>query len=251
MISIEALHKRIRGEQVLRRVDLSVGRGEVVALVGPSGTGKSTLLRIVIGLAQPDGGDVLLDGRSVPRAGSGELAAMRRRVGFAFQDGALLDSLTVYENLRLALDDREFAGQPGAANRRIADTLALVELPSAVMTKYPPQLSGGMRKRVGVARAIVNEPAVLLFDEPTSGLDPRNAQAIHGVVLAARTERRATALIVTHDLAALSDFADRVVLLLRGRVHFDAPPAAFFASAEPGVQSFIGAATRARRELAV
>jgi phospholipid/cholesterol/gamma-HCH transport system ATP-binding protein len=248
MIAIEGLHKRMGREAVLRGIDLNVARGEVVALVGPSGTGKSTLLRHVIGLVQPDRGDVRVGGRSVCRASARELVSLRSHMGYAFQDGALLDSLTVRENLRLALDDRECARDPRHAPYRIGEALDLVRLGPEVLVKYPPELSGGMRKRIGVARAALNRPEVLLFDEPTSGLDPHNARAIHELVLRARSRHGATALVITHDLASLREFIDRVVLLMDGRVHFDGPPAALFASRDPRVRSFIGAAPHNRKE---
>ena len=248
MITIEGLHKRLGADPVLRGVDLEVGRGEGVAGVGPSGTGKSTLLRHIIGLMLPDRGDVRVNGRSVCRARPRELSGLRRSMGYAFQDGALLDSLTVRENLRLALHDDRCARQPGHVLRRLGDALELVQLGPEVLEKRPAELSGGMRKRVGVARAILNQPQLLLFDEPTSGLDPRNVQAIHALVLAARSRLATTALLITHDLPALSGFADRVVLLLHGRVHLDAPPGEFFASPDPEVRSFIGAANRHGQE---
>lgn len=240
MITVDRLHKRMGTEHVLRGLDLEVERGEIVAVVGPSGAGKSTLLKHVIGIALPDSGDVLVDGRSVCRARTGELAGLRRRMGYAFQDGALLDSLTVHENLRLALDDGECALDPRHEGRRIGEALELVQLGEEVLGKQPNELSGGMRKRVGVARAILNRPELLLFDEPTSGLDPVNVRAIHGLVLNARDSYGATALLVTHDLAAIGEIADRVVLLLDGRVYLDASPASLFSSADPRVRSFTG-----------
>jgi phospholipid/cholesterol/gamma-HCH transport system ATP-binding protein len=249
MITIEGLHKRMGRETVLRGIDLDVDRGQVVALVGPSGTGKSTLLRHVIGLTQPDRGDVRIDGRSVSRADARELARLRGRMGYAFQDGALLDSLTVRENLRLALDDRECARDPRHEPERVGEALELVHLGPEVLLKYPPELSGGMRKRVGVARAVLNRPELLLFDEPTSGLDPHNARAIHELILRTRSRDGTTAVVITHDLPSLAEFVDRVVLLIDGRVHLDGPPASLFASRDARVRSFIGATHPDRKEV--
>jgi phospholipid/cholesterol/gamma-HCH transport system ATP-binding protein len=240
MIRISELHKRLAGEPVLRGVELEVGRGEIVALLGPSGTGKSVLLKHIVGLLTPDRGDVLLDGESVARADNRQLARLRRRVGYVFQDAALLDSLSVRDNLRLALDDERCAREPHHARNRIADALELVNLDPRVLERRPSELSGGMRKRVGVARAIINAPEVLLYDEPTTGLDPQNVEIINALVVSARERTGATSLVITHDLSCLERLADRVVLLLAGRVHFDGTPTGFLASADPAVRAFIG-----------
>jgi phospholipid/cholesterol/gamma-HCH transport system ATP-binding protein len=243
MIIIEGLRKAIAGQPVLRGVELRVDEGEIVALVGPSGTGKSVLLRTVVGLVEPDAGDVRIDDRSVVRAGRRELAIIRRGIGYVFQDAGLLDSLTIRDNLRLALDDDECRRDPERCQRRIDDSLAAVNLGTAVLERRPRELSGGMRKRAGVARAIINEPGVLLYDEPTTGLDPRNVAAIHRLVIAMRDRFGATSIVITHDLQALRDFADRVVLLEHGVVRFDGTPAEFDDATDPAVLNFTGRAT--------
>lgn len=240
MIRITNLHKRLGGVPILDGIDLEVNRGELVALVGPSGAGKSILLKHVIGLIPPDRGDVLLDGESVCRARARELARLRLRMGYVFQDAALLDSLTIRENLRLALSDARCAADPGHETRRTAEVLQLVNLPPAALDRRPAELSGGMRKRVGVARAVINSPELVLYDEPTTGLDPTNVEAINRLILAARDRYGATSVVVTHDLDSLVGLADRVVLLLGGKVRFDGTPAEFFAATDPVVRSFIG-----------
>lgn len=240
MIHIENLHKRLGNTSVLDGIDLEVERGELVAVVGPSGVGKSVLLKHVIGLIPPDRGDVLVDGESVCQARARDLARLRLRMGYVFQDAALLDSLTVRENLRLALSDEECARDPGHETRRIGEVLQLVNLDAAALDRRPSEVSGGMRKRVGVARAVINSPEVLLYDEPTTGLDPTNVEVINKLILAARDRYGATSLVVTHDLDSLAPLADRVVLLLGGRVRFDGTPTAFRASTDPVVRSFIG-----------
>lgn len=250
MIALREVHKRLGGAAILRGVDLEVGPGEVVALVGPSGGGKSVLLKHVIGLLVPDHGDVLVDGASIARAGSRELARLRRRMGYVFQDAALLDSLTVRENLLLALEDDACRVDPRHADRRIAEALDLVNLEPAVLPRFPAQLSGGMRKRVGVARAVINGPEVILYDEPSTGLDPRNVEVINDLVLAARERFMATSIVITHDLSSLRRIADRVLLLLDGRIFFDGSPDDFFTSADPAVRSFIGVATHPHTETA-
>jgi phospholipid/cholesterol/gamma-HCH transport system ATP-binding protein len=217
MIAVSALHKRLGSQQVLRGVDLHVARGEVVAVIGPSGTGKSVLLKHIIGLLRPDHGDIVVDGVSVPSASRDALFRLRRRMGYAFQDAALLDFLNVRDNLRFAIADRE-SRDDATADARIGEALALVNLPRTALQKRPSELSGGMRKRVGVARAVINRPEVVLYDEPTSGLDPANADGMHALLRRIADDTGATSVVVTHDVRALDCFADRVITLTEGRV---------------------------------
>jgi phospholipid/cholesterol/gamma-HCH transport system ATP-binding protein len=221
MITISGLHKRIGAQHILQGIDLHIGRGAVVAIVGPSGTGKSVLLKHVIGLLRPDAGDVTVDGVSVPGASRDVLYALRARMGYAFQDAALLDSLDVHDNLRLALP-AHIDGD--AAGVRIREALALVNLADGTLAKRPVELSGGMRKRVGVARAVINRPSVILYDEPTTGLDPANAAGMHALIRTISDDTGATCMVVTHDVRALDSFADRVVTLTEGRIAGDCAP---------------------------
>lgn len=239
MIRIEKLHRVLSGRSVLSGVDLVVERGRSVALVGPSGTGKSVLLQHIVGLLLPDSGDVRIDGESVVHAGRRELNRIRRRIGFVFQDAALLDSLTIRENLRLALDDEECRRNPTHAADRTAHALELVRLPADTLAKLPNQLSGGMRKRAGVARAVINEPDILLYDEPTTGLDPRNVSAINELIVSCRDALGATSIVVTHDMGSLSTIADQVALLREGRIHFKGSPQEFAASPDPVITRFL------------
>jgi phospholipid/cholesterol/gamma-HCH transport system ATP-binding protein len=239
MIDVENVHKVLAGRSVLSGVDLHVKSGEVLALVGPSGTGKSVLLRLLVGLLEPDQGDIQIAGQSVVRSSYKQLAAIRRRIGFVFQDGALLDSLTVGENLRLALDDRECARSPIHASDRIAYALEMVNLSQRVLQQLPGELSGGMRKRVGVARAVINTPDILLYDEPTTGLDPQNVAAINELIVRSRDALGATSVVVTHDMASLPAIADRVAFLDGGVVRFTGMPEEFLASADADVIAFL------------
>jgi phospholipid/cholesterol/gamma-HCH transport system ATP-binding protein len=235
MITIRSLEKSLGGTPVLRGVNLNVQEQETLALIGPSGTGKSVLLKHIVGLLEPDAGDVLVEGRSVARANARELASLRRKMGYVFQDAALLDSLTVLENLQLAFSD---AAHENAIDR-IHDVIEQVNLNDSVLRKYPRELSGGMRKRVGVARALMNRPRIMLYDEPTTGLDPRNVERMNELVSRNRDHLGATSIMISHDLGAVQQIADRVALLIDGQVRFHGTPAELNASEDPVVQDFI------------
>jgi phospholipid/cholesterol/gamma-HCH transport system ATP-binding protein len=241
MIRIENLRKELGGRQVLDGVTFRIERGEVLALVGPSGTGKSVLLKHIVGLMAPDAGDVYVDGQPVGDARYHELVDVRRRVGYVFQNAALLDSLTVAENLRLALDDESCASDQAYCARCIRDTLATVNLDETVLEKRPGELSGGMQKRIAVARAIVHGPEIVLYDEPTTGLDPENVAAVNEVILRTRDRLGATSVVVTHDIPSVGLIADRVALLYQGRVRFVGSVEELFSSRDPRVLAFTSA----------
>lgn len=239
MISIRSLHKSLNGSRVLRGVDLEVHAHETLALIGPSGTGKSVLLKHIVGLLEPDAGDVLINGQSVAQATYEQLARLRLELGYVFQDAALLDSLTVEENLRLALSDDACRRDPAFAHSRILEALDLVNLDASTLRKLPRELSGGMRKRVGVARAIINRPRVLLYDEPTTGLDPQNVERINELVLKNQMRFGATSIVISHDLSSVRRIATRVALLAHGIVHFHGTPAELDASTDSFVRDFL------------
>jgi phospholipid/cholesterol/gamma-HCH transport system ATP-binding protein len=200
MILLRDVHKRFGTQVVLDGVDLDVQEGETLALLGPSGTGKSVLLKHIIGLIRPDSGIVMVDDEDVGRLRRKELAALRSRIGYVFQNGALFDSMSVFENVRLGITDENKFRDEDYARERVAGCLKLVNLAPDVMTKYPAELSGGMRKRVGIARAIAGSPKYLLYDEPTSGLDPVNADVIDSLVKRLDNELGVTSVMVTHDV---------------------------------------------------
>lgn len=199
------------------------------------------LLKHIVGLALPDRGQIRIDGESVSDADASRLAALRRRMGYVFQDAALLDWLDVQDNVRLGLGDEPGRPPTPEVARRVREALDRVNLPPSVLGKRPTELSGGMRKRAGVARAIVNTPDIVLYDEPTTGLDPRNVSAINDVVLRVRDELRATSIVVTHDMASVRAVADRVVLLSDGRIRFHGATHDFFETSDALVLEFIGA----------
>jgi phospholipid/cholesterol/gamma-HCH transport system ATP-binding protein len=224
---------------VLAGVSLTVQTGETLAVLGPSGTGKSVLLKHAIGLLEPDEGDVIVDGVSISNATEAQLKDVRRRIGYVFQNAALFDSLTVAENLYLAqTDDRET--RPASAFRAEAEELlARVNMAADVLDKYPAELSGGMRKRVGVARAIASRPRYLLWDEPTTGLDPVNADKVDELILEVARQLGVTSIVVTHDLDTAFEVGDRIALLYEGRIRAIGRPAEMLSNTDTVVQRFV------------
>ena len=240
MIELRGVKKRFGAQIVLDGVDFDVREGETVALLGPSGTGKSVLLKTIIGLITPDAGQVIVDGKNVPTLKRDELSELRKTIGYVFQNGALFDSLDVYENVRLGIVDEAKFKDEKYARERVSQCIKLVNLqPDAVMFQYPAQLSGGMRKRVGIARAIAGQPKYLLYDEPTSGLDPVNADIIDALVQRLDQELGVTSIMVTHDVRGAFRVANRLALLSEGKVVMQGTPQEFLASEHPKVKAFL------------
>jgi phospholipid/cholesterol/gamma-HCH transport system ATP-binding protein len=239
MIVLRDVHKRFGSQVVLDGVDLDVQEGETLALLGPSGTGKSVLLKHIIGLIRPDSGIVVVDDQDVGKLRRKELAALRSRIGYVFQNGALFDSMSVFENVRLGITDEDKFRDEDYARERVAGCLKLVNLAPEVMVKYPAELSGGMRKRVGIARAIAGSPKYLLYDEPTSGLDPVNADVIDSLVKRLDNELGVTSVMVTHDVRGAFRTADRLALLTGGRIVQQGTQEEFLKSDNPKVQEFL------------
>jgi phospholipid/cholesterol/gamma-HCH transport system ATP-binding protein len=239
MIVLRGVHKRFGSQVVLDGVDLDVQEGETLALLGPSGTGKSVLLKHIIGLIRPDSGIVVVDDQDVGKLRRRELAALRSRIGYVFQNGALFDSMSVFENVRLGITDEDKFRDEDYARERVAGCLKLVNLAPEVLVKYPAELSGGMRKRVGIARAIAGSPKYLLYDEPTSGLDPVNADVIDSLVKRLDNELGVTSVMVTHDVRGAFRTADRLALLTGGRIVQQGTQEEFLKSNNPKVQEFL------------
>lgn len=239
MIEIRNLAKRFGAAVILDGVNLTVQEGETLALLGPSGTGKSVLLKHIIGLLRPDEGEVIVDGQAVAELKRKELSALRGTIGYVFQNGALFDSMDVYENIRLGLTKPEEFNSATVAQERIAECLRLVNLPPETLKKMPAELSGGMRKRVGIARAIAGRPKYLLYDEPTSGLDPVNADIVDALIKRLDVELGVTSIMVTHDVRGAFRTADRIALLTGGRVVAVGTPAEFRESTDPEVRAFL------------
>ena len=239
MIELRNVHKRFGKQVVLDGVDFNVREGETVALLGPSGTGKSVLLKHIIGLIHPDRGTIVVDDREVGKLRRKELAHLRSQIGYVFQNGALFDSMDVFENVRLGITDEDKYRDEAYCRNRVLECLKLVNLAPETMTKFPAELSGGMRKRVGIARAIAGQPKYLLYDEPTSGLDPVNADVIDSLVKRLDNELGVTSVMVTHDVRGAFRVADRLALLTGGRIVQQGTQEDFLASQNPKVQEFL------------
>lgn len=239
MIQIRGLSKRFGAQVILDGVDLEVREGVTMALLGPSGTGKSVLLKHIIGLIRPDRGTVMVDDQNVALLGRKELSKLRSQIGYVFQNGALFDSMNVYENIRLGLTNPDEFGNEEFATGRVTECLRLVNLAPDVSKKMPAELSGGMRKRVGIARAIAGKPKYVLYDEPTSGLDPVNADIVDALVKRLDTDLNVTGIMVTHDVRGAFRTADRIALLTGGRIVEEGTPEEFRASTNPEVQAFL------------
>lgn len=238
-IRFENVVKRFGGESVLDGVSFDVKKGEVLALVGPSGTGKSVTLKHIVGLLTPTSGSVYVDGEDVAGCDSGSLERIRSKIGYLFQSGALLAWLTVKENVALPLQERTSLPEE-EISRRVDDALAAVEL-AAAADKYPSEISGGMQKRAGLARAVVRASEIVLYDEPTSGLDPVTSVTINRLIRKLADDRGITSLVVTHDLQGALRIADRILLLKNGKVVACLPPAEFIKSDNPDVREFLAA----------
>jgi phospholipid/cholesterol/gamma-HCH transport system ATP-binding protein len=237
MIAIERVKKSFNGKAVLRGVDLKIGDGETVVIVGCSGCGKTVLLKSIIGLVKPDAGRILIDGEDVTQMDRDALFRARKKFGMLFQGAALFDSMTVEENVGLALREHTDYSDEEIRNR-IRDKLKVVGLPG-IEKKKPAELSGGMKKRVGLARALVMDPKVVLFDEPTTGLDPVMADAINNLILKTNRDLRITSVVVTHDMSSAFKIGDRIAMLYDGNIVFEGTPAEFQKSDKEVVKRFV------------
>jgi phospholipid/cholesterol/gamma-HCH transport system ATP-binding protein len=240
MVEYVNVHKTFDAP-VLAGVNLAVSPGETMAIVGHSGTGKSVLLKTTIGLITPDFGDVLIEGESVFHSDRRTVEWLRQKAGYVFQNAALFDSMTVFENVAQGLPESEVKKlRFRDVLRRVASSLEQVNLePRAVLAKLPAELSGGMRKRVGIARAIVGQPAILLYDEPVTGLDPVNGAVVHQLIDRLGTELGITSILVTHDIEGALPISDRVAMLDRGRIRFVGTPDEFRKSDDALVRAFL------------
>ncbi len=239
MIELRNVHKTLAGREVLKGMSLRVDRGETLVIVGASGSGKSVTLKHMIGLMRPDKGEVLVDGRPVHDARGRELEAIRDQFGVLFQSGALINWMTVFDNVALPLRERT-AMTEREIDERVREKLALVGLEGAE-DKMPAALSGGMKKRAGLARALARNPSVILYDEPTSGLDPVLSRSIDQLISDVERQLKTTGVVVTHDLLSAFNVGDRIALLHDGEIVACGTPAEFREESHPVVQEFLHA----------
>ncbi len=253
LVELVGMHVDFDENSVLRDINLVVARGETLAIIGESGCGKTVLLKTIIGLLKPTRGDVLFDGRNLSQLTERELTRQRTRFGFVFQQAALFDSLTIAQNVAFPL--REHTRKSAEEMRQIVvERLAEVGLPESILTKKPAELSGGMRKRVGLARAMAMNPEIILYDEPTTGLDPIMSDVINELILNTRRHHPSTAVVVTHDMRTAQKVADRIVMLYplprlrddQPQIIYDGPPAAIDSAGDPRVTQFVRGEARER-----
>jgi len=258
LIEIRDLCMRFRTQSVLRGINLTIHRGETVCIIGESGCGKTVMLKLIIGLLHPTEGGVWFDGMDVNRLGGKQLVQLRLRFGFLFQMAALFDSLTIYDNVAFGLREHHICGED-EIRTLVADRLQEVGLPPGLERKKPAELSGGQRKRVGLARALALNPEVMLYDEPTTGLDPIMSDVINELILQTQQNKKTTGVVVTHDMKTVTKVADRVVMLYplarlapnEPQIIYDGSPEEIENAADQRVRQFVrGEAGERLRELA-
>ncbi len=237
MIAVRGLTKSLGPQEILRGVDLDVAKGETLVIIGRSGGGKSVLLKHLVGLMQPDAGEIWIDGTNIIGLSERKLAAIRRKVGILFQGGALFDSMTVEENIAFPL--REAGERNGKVIReKVREILEVIEL-EGQETKMPVNLSGGMKKRVGLARSIIRQPSCVLYDEPTAGLDPVVSDSINQLIRRLQARYHVTSIVVTHDMKSAFHVADHIAYLHEGRMHFYGTSAELERSNDQLIQDFL------------
>ena len=238
MIEIADLHKSFGVNHVLQGVNLKIQDGESLAVIGRSGCGKSVLLKHIVGLLMPDAGHVKFGGKNIDELERKELYKIRKKFGFLFQGAALFDSMTVEENISLALDEDNLGYSKEKIKNIVAEKLELVGLPETQSLK-PAELSGGMKKRVGLARALVTNPDYILYDEPTTGLDPVTSDAIDDLIKSLNVKLNVTSIIVTHDMFSVKNTADKIAMMHEGKIYFTGTPQQLLESKDSVIEKFI------------
>ena len=243
-IQVRGVSKSFGKKHVLTDLDMSFERARVTVIIGGSGTGKTTLLRMLIGLEKPTSGSIIIDGEDTAPLGDRAMNKVRRKFGMLFQSAALFDSLNVAQNISFVLR-REKKLSDQEINERVEEVLEMVELPGT-QKKKPSELSGGMRKRVGLARAIIYKPEILLYDEPTTGLDPVVSDSIDQLIIRVREKLKITTVVVTHDTRSMRRVGQRILMMLDGKIYAAGPPEEIFSSKDPVVHRFVNGISDAK-----
>jgi phospholipid/cholesterol/gamma-HCH transport system ATP-binding protein len=241
LIQLRGLRKSFGSQEVLRGVDLDVRRGETLVIIGASGGGKSVILKHCIGLLKPDAGEVRVEGKVISSATEFDPQTIRRRMGMLFQGAALFDSMNATENIQFAVREHRRELSEAQLDKLARDKMGLVNLGPEMGSKMPSELSGGMKKRLALARALALDPEILLYDEPTTGLDPVTSNVINELIVDMQLKLGVTSLVVTHDMVSAYKIADRIAMLHEGRIVFTGTPEELRATDNPHVRRFIGA----------
>ncbi len=242
MIDIKSLYKSFNSHQVLQGLSLKIERGTTCVIIGRSGCGKSVLLKHIVGIMRPDKGEVFVDNKEIAKLNDQELSSLRMRIGMVFQGGALFDSLTVGENVGFGLIEHQHVEKKELADR-VEESLGLVGL-VGIENLMPAELSGGMKKRVALARAICIRPEIILYDEPTTGVDPITADAINDLIRSLHDKLKVTSIVVTHDMRSAYKIADRIAMFYLGKIIFEGSAAEVQATQDPVVHQFINGLAR-------
>jgi len=248
IIKVRDLFKAFHDHEVLKGVSLDIEEGKITTVIGKSGTGKSVLLKNIIGILKPDSGEIFYRDSKINDIKPQELLEFRKKIGYLFQNAALFDFMTVKENIAFPLVEQLGMKSGKKLDDRVAKLLDLVELPG-IENKFPSELSGGMRKRVGLARAIAVEPEIVLFDEPTTGLDPILAQSIDSLIIKVNRELNMTCIVISHDIPSTLESADKVALLFDGTIQFSGTPDEVMRSDHDILKQFISNSFRSRGEI--
>ena len=238
MIEIKNLHKTFSDNQVLKGINLSIETGKTLAIIGPSGCGKSVLLKHIVGLLIPDSGSVVIDNQNLNNLSESELFEVRKKFGYLFQGAALFDSLTIEENISLPLIENNYNFSQSKIDDLVSEKLELVGL-EGIQKKKPAELSGGMKKRVGLARALVTNPQYILYDEPTTGLDPIASDSIDDLINHLNRELNVTSIVVTHDMYSVKNVAEQISMIHNGRIYFSGSYDEILKSSDEIIRSFI------------
>ncbi len=238
MIEIKNLHKKFKEKPVLRGIDLTINKGESIAIIGRSGCGKSVLIKHAVGLLLPDEGTVEVEGQNIAELPQKDLFKLRQKFGFLFQGAALFDSMTVGENVALPIVENKHGIKKSEIEKIVEEKLSLVGL-SKIQDLKPSELSGGMKKRVGLARALVTNPGYIIYDEPTTGLDPIMSDSIDELIKELSNKLNVTSIVVTHDMVSVKNVADRVAMIHDGKIYFTGTPDELINSTDKVVVNFI------------